>query len=73
MTNQCEAFKTYYPANGATVAGVGNSKTKIAGCGTILLESHYKGQTFILKLEDVLHIPTNRNTLFSLCIDQLKQ
>jgi hypothetical protein len=66
VTNQREAFTTYEPANDATIAGVGNSKTMIEGCGTILLESHQSGQTFVLHLENVLYIPTNWNSLLSL-------
>lgn len=66
VTNQHDAFKKYEPANGASIARVGNSKTKIEVCGTILLESHYKGKMFILRLENVLYIPTNHNSLLSL-------
>jgi len=66
VTNQREVFETYHPATEATVAGVGNSKIKIEGRGTIQLESQCNGQTFILKLEDVLYIPTNRNSFLSL-------
>ena len=56
----------YYPANDATVAGVGNMRINIQGQGTVLLESQVNNQIFILKLESVLHVPTNRNGLVSL-------
>src|SRR6202453_456623 len=54
VTNQREVFETYHPATEATVAGVGNSKIKIEGRGTIQLESQCNGQMFILKLAAVL-------------------
>jgi hypothetical protein len=66
MTNQLEVFMNYHPTNDATIAGVGNTKTKIHGQGTVLLESQVDEQMFILKLENILHIPTNRNSLLSL-------
>ena len=57
VTNQCEAFMKYYPANDATVVGVGNMRINIQGCGTVLLESQVNDQIFILELESVLHVP----------------
>ena len=57
---------TYQPLAGKTVAGVGNNQARAVGQGTIELESRYKGNKYLLRLEDVLHIPSNRNNLISL-------
>jgi Reverse transcriptase (RNA-dependent DNA polymerase)/GAG-pre-integrase domain/Integrase core domain len=66
VTNRRDIFTTYQPLHNTTVVGVGDLKAKAEGKGTIELESRYKNKTFILKLENVLHIPTNRNNLISL-------
>ena len=66
VTNQQDAFITYFPTTGTTVAGVGNTKTLIKGWGTVLLESECEGSTFIFELRNVLHVPTNQNSLLSL-------
>ena len=66
ITNQQEAFVTYKPLTGKTVAGVGNNKANVEGRGTIELESLYKGHKYLLRLDDVLYIPSNRNNLISL-------
>ena len=63
VCNQCEAFKTFHLFS-TTVSGVGNAK--IQGKGTVELRSSYEGQKYILKLKNVLYIPTNRNNLISL-------
>jgi hypothetical protein len=66
VTNQRDAFTSYQPAQGTAVAGVGNVKASAIGRGTVELVSQCDGQTYILRLEDVLHIPSNRNNLISL-------
>jgi hypothetical protein len=66
ITNQRETFITYKPLTGKTVAGVGNNKANIEGRGTIELESCYKGHKYLLRLDDVLYIPSNCNNLISL-------
>ena len=66
VSNRREIFSTYQPLHNTSVVGVGHLKAKAEGKGTIELESRYKNKTFILKLENVLHIPTNRNNLISL-------
>jgi hypothetical protein len=66
VTNQHEVFTTYHPAKDATIVGVGNIKTNIHGLGTVLLESWINKQMFILRLENILHVPMNRNSLLSL-------
>ena len=66
ICNKRDAFVTYKPLTGKTVSGVGNNKANIEGRGTIELESIYKGYKYLLKLENVLYIPSNRNNLISL-------
>ena len=59
ICNQKEAFTTYEPLMGKTVVGVGNKHTNIEGHGTVELESAYQGNKFLLKLKNVLYIPSN--------------
>src|SRR6267378_4083707 len=66
VTNQRDAFINYEPLTNKLVLGVGNNETHVIGRGTIKLESNFNGQKFIIKLEDVLHIPDTRNSLISL-------
>jgi hypothetical protein len=66
VSNRREAFKTFHPLTGTKVSGVGNVKTEAKGRGTVELISSYNGHDYILQLEDVLYIPTNRNNLISL-------
>jgi hypothetical protein len=66
ICNQKDAFVSYKPLTGKTVSGVGNNKAKIEGRGTVELESINNGYKYLLKLEDVLYIPSNRNNLISL-------
>jgi hypothetical protein len=54
------------PITGKTVSGVGNKQVNIEGQGTIELESNYNGYEYLLRLENVLYIPGNRNNLISL-------
>ena len=48
--------------------GVGNIKTAVQGCGTVKLLTECDGQTYILKLENILYPPSNCNSL--LLLDQ---
>ena len=66
IANQREAFITYKPLTGKTITGVGNNKANVEGQGTIELESYYNGHKYLLRLDDVLYIPSNRNNLISL-------
>jgi hypothetical protein len=66
ICNRREAFIDYQPVNGTTVAGVGNVKTDVLGRGTVILYSRCKGKIYLLRLANVLHIPSNRNSLLSL-------
>jgi hypothetical protein len=65
VTHQREAPVTYTPVGDQNVTGVGGP-AKIAGRGTIELISMCKGQEYILRLEDVVHVPGTRNNLISL-------
>ena len=66
ICNAREAFSEYTPATDVTVAGVGNAKMTIAGRGTVKVTSRCEGREHILRLENVLHIPSNRNNLLAL-------
>ena len=66
MCNQKDAFISYNPLTGKTVSGVSTNKAKIEGQGTVELESIINGYKYLLKLENVLYIPSNRNNLISL-------
>ena len=45
---------------------VGQIKAKVEGKGNVELLTQYNNKTYILRLQNVLYIPTNRNSLFSL-------
>jgi hypothetical protein len=66
ISNQHEAFTTFKPLSGKSVAGVGRNRARVEGWGTIELESTYEGSQYLLRLEDVLYIPSNRNNLILL-------
>ena len=66
VTNRHELFITYQPLYNTSVVGVGRLKAKAKGRGTIELKSWYNNKTYILKLENILYIPTNRNNFISL-------
>jgi hypothetical protein len=66
IMNQHEAFITYQPLEATTVAGVGNVKAKAEGRGTIKIILYCDSHKYVLTLEDVLYILSNRNNLISL-------
>ena len=66
VTNRREIFKTYETLENTSLMGVGKLKAKAEGKGTIELESRYNNKKYILILQNVLYIPTNRNNLLSL-------
>ena len=66
ICNRREAFENYQPANGTTITGVGNVKTDVLGHGTVVLYSRCEGRLYPLRLDNVLHIPGNRNNLLAL-------
>jgi hypothetical protein len=48
------------------VTGVGGKKATAIGCGTVVLISNCNGVNWKLKLENVLHVPGQKNNLISL-------
>ena len=59
ICNKCKAFIAYTPIENLSIAGVEQLKTHAKGCGTVQLQSLYKGQVTILQLHDVLYVPDN--------------
>jgi len=66
VSAQREAFTTYILLNNSTATGVGGKEAKITGHGTVELLSECNGFKYILCLENVLHIPGQKNDLISL-------
>jgi transposase InsO family protein len=66
VANRHEFFTEYMLQSGASVSGVGNTTIRVEGRGTVILESEYDGYQHVLRLQNVLHIPTNKNNLISL-------
>jgi GAG-pre-integrase domain len=66
VSNQRNAFISYQPLRKTSVAGVGNMKASAEGRGTVELESQCDGHKYVLRLENVLYVPSNRNNLISL-------
>ena len=48
------------------IKGVGTIKTHAIGRGTVFLQSKCDGHLHTFELNNVLHVPSNRNSLFSL-------
>jgi hypothetical protein len=63
---QRDCFTSYTPVQNATVTGVGGKEAQIAGRGTVELILTCNGQKYLLRLENVLHVPGQRNNLNSL-------
>ena len=66
VSNAHEMFTNFQLLQKAAVTGVGNTSVQAEGEGTIELESEINGQKFIIKLNDVLYIPSNKQNLLSL-------
>src|ERR1700735_707137 len=66
ITNSKDSFITYKPLDKIAVSGVRSLATFAEGKGTVELESTIDGNTYVLKLEDVLYIPSNNQNLISL-------
>jgi hypothetical protein len=66
VMHQREAFTTYAPMGNGSVMGVGGKEAKIAGRRTVELISTCNGHKYLLRLENVLHVPGTRNNLISL-------
>jgi hypothetical protein len=66
IANSRDAFSSYQPTTDTSISGVGEAITRAEGRGTVTITSKYNGQIYALQLQDVLHVPTNKNNLFSL-------
>lgn len=66
ITNRCNAFLLYQTIPDVSIGGVGSIKSHTIGQGDSNLVSKCNGQEYLLKLYNVLHIPNNKNNLFSL-------
>ena len=63
---QREVFTSYTPLGNTSVTGVSGKEAVIAGKGTVELVSTCNNQEYLLRLENVLHVPGQRNNLISL-------
>jgi hypothetical protein len=66
VTCDQEVFASYTPLSHMSVMGVGGMHVPIVGCGSVKLTSTYNGRQYTLCLENVLHVPGQRNSLISL-------
>jgi len=66
ITHWCDAFTTYKRIPEVPISGVGKLKAHAVGIGNVKLISEYNGHTYVLELQNVLHVPDNRNNLMSL-------
>ncbi len=66
ITHKRDAFTTYERIPEVPIAGVGGMKARAVGRGTVNVQSECDGTIYILELQDVLHVPENRNNLLSL-------
>jgi len=66
IASEWNSFETYTKIQKSTVTGVGGKKAAAIGRGTVILISNCNGVNWTLKLENVLHVPGQRNNLISL-------
>ncbi len=66
ITHRHDAFTTYQPLPKIPVSGVGGIQSFAIVKGTVFLQSECDGVMHILQLNNVLHIPSNANSLLSL-------
>jgi len=66
ITHRREAFATYETILRVPISGVGGIQTFVIGKGTVFLLSKCNGYMNVLQLNNVLHVPSNRNSLLSL-------
>src|ERR1700683_136433 len=66
IASEHDSFETYTKIQESTVTGVGGKKAAAIGCGTVTLISNCNGINWTLKLENVLHVPGQKNNLISL-------
>jgi len=65
VTNRHNAFATYTPVPEIRVTGVGGVQVFAVGKGTVYLSTECDGKHSIIRLQNVLHIPSNQNNLLS--------
>lgn len=66
ITNRRDVFVSYQPMHDTQIGGVGGRNSRVEGRGTIELESQCEGKIYVLTLQDVLYIPSNKHNLLSL-------
>ena len=66
ITHRHDAFNTYKLIPAIPISGIGGAKARAIGHGNVKLMSECNNRTYILKLQNVLHVPKNRNNLLSL-------
>jgi len=66
IASERNSFETYTKIQKSTVTGVAARKATAIGRGTVTLISNCNGVNWTLKLENVLHVPGQRNNLISL-------
>ena len=65
ITYRRDAFITYELIKAIPIKGVGGMKAFAVRKGTVILNSKCNGKIYTIELRDVLHIPSNRNSLFA--------
>jgi len=66
IASERESFESYNKIQKSTVTGVGGKKAAVIGRGTVVLILNCNGVNWKLKLENVLHVPGQKNNLISL-------
>src|ERR1700723_727269 len=66
IASERDSFDTYTKIQESTVAGMGGKKAAAIGRGTVTLIFNCSGVNWTLKLENVLHVPGQKNNLISL-------
>ena len=66
ITHRRDTFVTYESIPKTQISGVGGITTFAIGRGSILLHSECDGNIHTLQLSNVLHVPSNQNSLLSL-------
>jgi hypothetical protein len=64
--NTCQLFSDYILIHNTFVGGVGETKTRTHGWGTIRLTAEYGDQRRIITFQDTLHVPEWKHNLISL-------
>jgi len=66
ITHRRDTFTTYERISEVPISGVGKLKACMVGIGNVKLISEYNGHTYVLELQNILHVPNNQNNLMSL-------